>query len=128
MSRNGLSRYGAHRSAVSYDSLGAAQVSQSLSSSGAHFHEVVKDSTLDNFRKDLTRSFRHAVRGEWDAVSVLRLDSDAVDEEDCGLDLPPWDPPAQGDPVWSEKHHRTLTEWVRNATVMPMTDKERKYT
>eukprot|EP00746_Dinoflagellata_sp_MGD_P006136 gnl/MRDRNA2_/MRDRNA2_111948_c0_seq1.p1 gnl/MRDRNA2_/MRDRNA2_111948_c0~~gnl/MRDRNA2_/MRDRNA2_111948_c0_seq1.p1 ORF type:complete len:727 (+),score=114.50 gnl/MRDRNA2_/MRDRNA2_111948_c0_seq1:82-2262(+) len=123
---------GDHRRAVAYDPQSASSVIQALNSSGSNFGAESKDHTLEAFRSNLTRSFRHAVRGEWEAVSVLRTSSanpsralDSTDEDDGAYDsLPAWDPPAQGDPGWSEKHNRTLTEWVRNATMPTLADKE----
>lgn len=124
-----LSRWDSHRGALSYDAEKAAEVHQGLSQPAAiQKDEDVKETTLDGFRRHLTRSFRHAMRGEWEAVSLLRTDplqnsdvlqtSDLFDEDDGGFgDLPAWEPPAPGDPGWSEKHNRTLTEWVRGATV-----------
>jgi len=115
--RTPLSRWGSHRGALAYDAAGAAEISQTL-----HPQNDPNVHTLDNFRRDLTRTFRHAVRGEWDAVEVLQTyplkSPNALEEDDGGLSqLPPWDPPAADDPGWCEKHNRTLTNWVRGALI-----------
>lgn len=80
---------------------------------GATFYEG-DSADAEAFRRSVTRSFRHAVRGEWDAVAVLGTvpNEDADDDfNDPGPELPPWEEPAFGEAGWSEKHSRTLQNW-----------------